>query len=260
MELGGSTPPGDANFKICDKYFYFNVRSRRFIVDYKKLYYSIIEKRQQCSPTGYTEKHHVIPRSLGGTDDKENLVNLTAREHFLCHYLLAKMYSRESPEWYKMNHAFLMMKSSSATQQRYFNSKLYESLKSNMSFVMSESQSGNKNSQYGKRWIYSEELQKSIKISKEDPLPDNWKEGRRVKWNTVKPCPQCGKEFLKSLKKYCSEKCKDIATNPFHGKEKEFLKFYKEYQSMNKALKAMGYPGAISHYYRWAKSVLDGSK
>ncbi|MBV36206.1 MAG: hypothetical protein CMP47_12265 [Rickettsiales bacterium] len=225
-------------------------------MDYKKLYYSIIEKRQQCSPTGYTEKHHVIPRSLGGTDDKENLVNLTAREHFLCHYLLAKMYSRESPEWYKMNHAFMMMKSSSATQQRYFNSRLYESLKSNMSGVMSKLQQGNKNSQYGKRWIHSVELQRSIKIPKNDPLPKGWHEGRKVNWNLVNTCPQCGEEFLKSLKKYCSQECKHKSTNPFYGKEQEFLDLYKEYKSMNKALKAMGYPGAISHYYRWAKLVL----
>lgn len=225
-------------------------------MDYKKIYCSIIEHRRKCPPAGYVEKHHVIPKSLGGNDSKENVVKLTAREHFLCHYLLAKMYSKESSEWYKMNHAFMMMKSTSATQKRYFNSKLYESLKSNMSDVMSESQKGNKNSQYGKRWIHSLELQKSIKIPKHDPLPDNWKEGRRVNWGLDKTCPQCGKKFLKSLKKYCSYECKDRSTNPFYGKEQEFLDLYKEHKSMNKALKAMGYPGAISHYYRWAKSVI----
>ena len=40
----------------------------------------------------YYEKHHIIPRCCGGTDNSSNLVLLTAREHFLAHYLLTKMY------------------------------------------------------------------------------------------------------------------------------------------------------------------------
>lgn len=39
----------------------------------------------------YTEKHHIIPRSIGGNDSAANLVRLTAREHFICHLLLTKM-------------------------------------------------------------------------------------------------------------------------------------------------------------------------
>ena len=39
----------------------------------------------------YVEKHHIIPKSLGGNNRKENLVNLSAREHFICHRLLVKM-------------------------------------------------------------------------------------------------------------------------------------------------------------------------
>ena len=41
---------------------------------------------------GYSEKHHIIPRSIGGSDDKENLVFLSAREHFVAHQLLVKIY------------------------------------------------------------------------------------------------------------------------------------------------------------------------
>ena len=39
---------------------------------------------------GYYEKHHIIPRCLNGSNDKDNLVLLTAREHYLCHWLLWK--------------------------------------------------------------------------------------------------------------------------------------------------------------------------
>jgi len=39
---------------------------------------------------GYSERHHIIPRSLGGNDDPPNIVRLTYREHFLAHWLLTK--------------------------------------------------------------------------------------------------------------------------------------------------------------------------
>ena len=38
----------------------------------------------------YTEKHHILPKSLGGDNSKENLVLLTAREHYIAHLLLCK--------------------------------------------------------------------------------------------------------------------------------------------------------------------------
>ena len=39
----------------------------------------------------YWEKHHIIPRCIGGSDKKENLVWLTAREHYIAHWLLTKI-------------------------------------------------------------------------------------------------------------------------------------------------------------------------
>lgn len=58
---------------------------------YTRWYYQLIEKRLKTVPDGYTEKHHIIPKSLGGPDDSNNLVELTAREHYICHWLLTKM-------------------------------------------------------------------------------------------------------------------------------------------------------------------------
>lgn len=151
-------------------------------MNYQKIYNQIIEKRKLEEPEGYTENHHIIPRSLGGSDDKDNLVRLTAREHFICHYLLAKMYYNESLEWYKMNHAFMMMKCTNLLQDRYYNSRLYEALKYNISLVMSMTQSGKGNSQYGTMWICNVELQENKKIKKDNSIPDGWVKGRNV-WN-----------------------------------------------------------------------------
>lgn len=61
-------------------------------MDYRKIYDALIENAV-ARPTldGYCERHHIIPKSSGGTDDKENMVNLTAREHYIAHKLLYKI-------------------------------------------------------------------------------------------------------------------------------------------------------------------------
>lgn len=58
---------------------------------YSKWYYAIVNKAKNRQLLDYREKHHIIPKSLGGDNSAENLVNLTAREHFICHLLLPKM-------------------------------------------------------------------------------------------------------------------------------------------------------------------------
>lgn len=50
---------------------------------YTQCYYRIVDNRKANPLTGYSEKHHIIPKSLGGNNKKENLVSLTAREHFV---------------------------------------------------------------------------------------------------------------------------------------------------------------------------------
>jgi hypothetical protein len=57
---------------------------------YTKWYFSIVE-RGKNNKNGLFEIHHIIPKSLGGTDDEYNLVKLTPREHYVCHWLLTKM-------------------------------------------------------------------------------------------------------------------------------------------------------------------------
>ena len=57
-------------------------------------HYSRYEKFIGClkgqSVDGYYELHHIVPRSLGGSDDKSNLVALTARQHYVAHWMLAR--------------------------------------------------------------------------------------------------------------------------------------------------------------------------
>jgi hypothetical protein len=60
---------------------------------HKLVYDALIAKaRARGSIAGYSERHHIIPKSLGGSNALDNLVNLTAREHFIAHMLLAHMH------------------------------------------------------------------------------------------------------------------------------------------------------------------------
>ena len=57
---------------------------------YSRWYFSIINSSKD-NLDGYLEKHHIIPRSLGGANTKDNIAKLTAKQHFICHLLLTKM-------------------------------------------------------------------------------------------------------------------------------------------------------------------------
>ena len=94
---------------------------------YHRHYQSLIENaRNRILPNDiYTESHHIIPRSFGGSDDKTNLVDLTAREHYIAHLLLSKMHGGEQRR--KMLAAVVLM----GAIKRFgkCNSHLYQSMR-----------------------------------------------------------------------------------------------------------------------------------
>lgn len=64
----------------------------------------------------YHERHHILQKCMGGTNDEENLIDLYAREHFIAHKLLAI----ENPDNKKLNYAWTMMAwIKNGCQQRY---------------------------------------------------------------------------------------------------------------------------------------------
>ena len=89
---------------------------------YTHWYYKIVNKAKSRNISGYTERHHIIPKSFGGSNKKENLVSLTPREHYICHLLLTKMVSGTYRA--KMIYALSLIKS-----KVNHNSSLYEKLK-----------------------------------------------------------------------------------------------------------------------------------
>lgn len=62
-------------------------------MNYELVYKKLVQRGQERGTVeGYKETHHIIPRCMGGTDDKDNLVDLTPEEHYVAHQLLVKMY------------------------------------------------------------------------------------------------------------------------------------------------------------------------
>ena len=208
-------------------------------MNYQKIYNNIIQHRLNTPlPKGvYTEKHHIIPRSLGGSNDKNNLIDLLAREHFICHLLLTKMYPEKSIEWVKMIKAFMSMFRVSYNQERIITNKWYEYLKINFSKAQHISQFGKNNSQYGTVWISNFEFKKCIKIKineLEDYLNKGWVKQRIINWsaytinekNTYIP-PKLQDKYLENKrkilenKKYYKELYEIYKVKGFKGVKKE---------------------------------------
>ena len=74
---------------------------------YKLWHDSIIKKALNRNIKGYFERHHILPKSLGGSNKKDNIVKLTAKEHFIVHMLLCKFTIGNA--YHKMLYAFNAM-------------------------------------------------------------------------------------------------------------------------------------------------------
>lgn len=61
-------------------------------MDYAEHYRKLISKGRGRVLVGYAEHHHILPKCLGGGNEAENLVRLTAEEHYVAHQLLVKLH------------------------------------------------------------------------------------------------------------------------------------------------------------------------
>ena len=114
-------------------------------MNYTKHYNLLIERTKGRILEGYVEKHHILPRAFGGSNDKENIARLTAREHFIAHLLLYKMQTEKHPR-YQMLTACIMMKGKDKN-----NSKMYECARKEYSRMQSIKMSGKNHPMYKKK-------------------------------------------------------------------------------------------------------------
>jgi hypothetical protein len=151
-------------------------------MNYIQIYEKLIDRSRIRTLDGYGEMHHIVPRCMGGTNTKNNLVKLTPEEHYIAHQLLVKIY----PNNEKLVFAAHMMCNGRSN-------KLYGWLKRKHAKSIGNvlSKHGSSNTQYGTKWITDGVRNK--KISEEISLPIGWTIGRTYapKFDKIQKCRNC---------------------------------------------------------------------
>jgi len=185
-------------------------------MNYVAIYDRLIIRAKSRKLDSYTERHHVIPRCLGGSDDETNLVDLTAREHYVAHQLLVRIHPNNIG---LIAACFLMCDNSN----RRMTNRIYGWMRERFAERMKQ-QIGSKNSRYGSKWIHNFELKQSKTIKNHEPLPDGWLYGRKMSFPDLPICSMCNEHASSKLSKYCLSHKKEIQSN--QGKEN--IKFIKD--------------------------------
>lgn len=86
-------------------------------------YLKFINHCKNIKFTGYTETHHIVPRSFSGTNNNINLINLGARHHYIAHLLLAK--ATNSPKMVKALHKMVYSTTGDVQREYKITSRVY---------------------------------------------------------------------------------------------------------------------------------------
>jgi len=216
-------------------------------MNYEKIYNDLILNRQQNPVTsGYKENHHIIPSSLGGSDDKHNRVNLTAREHYMAHLLLAR-FQRCSQNSFALHN--MQRKNSNDPDKPFIKSaRLYEWIRIECakytSEIMKIANKGDRNPNFGNHFISNIELKENICVNRLIPIPVGWVKGRN-KWKEFELqyiCDNCSKLFAnKYPRRFCSRKCECLAKPNIVKDNFEALKIeYDKHGVLSKAFSTIG--------------------
>lgn len=161
---------------------------------YSRMYFRITERAfLRSTPEGeYTEKHHIIPKSLGGRYTKANLVRLTPKEHYICHHLLTKCTQGE--DLVKMLRAWFLM-ATLKDPSRYVPAIQYDYLRRNLftdefKAAMSEARR--------KDWAEGKYKKTTFKGSKTEEHRRNVSKGRKNYWANL--TPEKKEEHLRKLR------------------------------------------------------------
>ena len=187
----------------------------------------ILTRKNRITENGvYYETHHIIPKSMGGNNTDENLISLTAREHFIAHWLLWRIHRNRQTAF-----AFFCMQNwkNKKTQgsQRCKSARSYQEAREAYSKFLSEFQSGKKK-KFAKRRPHSDETklkqsQKKLGIP-QGPISDTRSKKLKAHFDTLRKdsiktrlCESCKSEFEFDSRshdtKFCSKKCSSGASN-----------------------------------------------
>ncbi len=180
-------------------------------MNYQNIYNSLIEKAKSRPAIQPKERHHIIPRCMGGNDDAVNLIDLTPEEHYTAHLLLVKIY----PNNHKLIYAANMMTVGGGRM----NNRKYGWLKRKMYMILSQRVSPTKGrSPWNKGKTTSEETKKKQSIAKQGVTPPDCTGRINSKNHNDKiSIAKSGKKRIKLLCIHCN---KEIAAGNYtrwHG-------------------------------------------
>jgi hypothetical protein len=187
-------------------------------MDYQRIYNQLVKRAQNRTLEGYKEKHHILSKCLGGDNSEENLVELTAREHFLCHMLLCEIY----PNDIKLYHALWMMsnikKRKNFQYKDFISSRQYEKLKIKRSLLLKEQWYKKRKDQgliINKDYINKfKQIYPNIILSENDKHCINYCYNNNLNVrNIICKCNKGIKRFqnyTQGYKQYCSQKCANL--------------------------------------------------
>ena len=186
-------------------------------MDYQKHYNALITRAMHRVLECYAERHHVVPKCVGGSDTSDNIVSLTPEEHYVAHQLLCKIYPNEV----KLAFALKMLTVSNQYQRR--NNKTYGWVKrqwrQTLSNTMKGKLVGEKNGMYGKR--HTPESIKRMKVARAgSTITEEHKEAVR-KANTGKTLSEEHKRILSQVHtgKVVSEETRERLRNANSGRK-----------------------------------------
>ena len=164
---------------------------------YTKWYYEIIKKYSVFDENIFTEKHHIIPKSLGGQDVETNLVKVSPRVHYVLHLLLFKMTSGAAKR--KMYFAVWNMSHSRAIKNGAMYQVLREQSKEHMRSIKPKTP-WNK----GKKNCFSEETIEKFKQTRTGKTYGKfWRINyKNIEYNSIKECMRMTGDSYYSISKY----------------------------------------------------------
>lgn len=150
------------------------------ILWYKKTYDSLITKclSTNYDPSIYLEVHHIVPKCMGGTNEKSNLVSMTTREHIIAHMLLARIY----PDEYKLIFAVNCILDTRNFSEKglRISSRTIARFREENRKALSETRKGENNPNYGNH--HSEESRKLMSLKQKGEK--HWLFGKNHKEET----------------------------------------------------------------------------
>ncbi len=224
-------------------------------MNYKQIYQDICNRaklerdlriKNRKEKIQYYESHHIIPRCMGGEGElrdvyHDNIVQLTAREHFICHKLLCKIFPNEKGLFYAVWNMTSRSGAHDKMKRHIPSSREYESLRKKFSELMSKNNPGrNKSIETRKKLSESKKSKpsprKGCKHTEESKLKmSRWQLGEKnprfgkrdtpevvekrrqsilkAKQNApIIECPYCGlcSKSASNMSRYHFEKCKQL--------------------------------------------------